>query len=74
MKGNARAEIQALDANHGSPLPAYEAMGSPAYPTREQLEKLRAAAQLAPPEVKRFDHGRLTLRVEPQGLDVIAVR
>jgi xylan 1,4-beta-xylosidase len=74
MKSNARAEIQTLDANHGSPLPAYEAMGSPAYPTRDQVEKLRAAAQLAPPEVKRFDHGRLTLRIEPQGLDVIAVR
>jgi hypothetical protein len=33
-----------LDANHGSALAAWQAMGRPAFPTQEQYERLRLAA------------------------------
>jgi xylan 1,4-beta-xylosidase len=74
MKERARASVWLLDADHGSLLHAYEAMGRPAYPTAAQIEKLREAAQLPPPEMKRLIHGEITLQLAPQGLSVIEVR
>jgi xylan 1,4-beta-xylosidase len=74
IKGNAKATVWLVDANHGSPLKAYEAMGRPAYSTTAQIERLREAAQLPPPETKRLDHGEITLQLAPQGLSVIEVR
>jgi xylan 1,4-beta-xylosidase len=55
-------------------LNAYEAMGRPAYPTPAQIEKLREAAQLPPPETKRLEQGEITVRLAPQGLSVVEVR
>ncbi|MGH9325863.1 MAG: GH39 family glycosyl hydrolase [Terriglobia bacterium] len=39
-----------VDDEHGSALPAYKHMGSPQYPTKQQLEELRQAAELPHPE------------------------
>lgn len=74
MKGNQRALISRLDAKHGSLLDAYSAMGSPIDPTQSQIESLRHAAALPPPESKRFDHGRLTIDLPSQGLALIELR
>jgi xylan 1,4-beta-xylosidase len=43
-KGNPRYHVELLDANHGSALAAWQAMGRPAFPTQEQYERLRLAA------------------------------
>jgi xylan 1,4-beta-xylosidase len=43
------ASVQALDAEHGNALAAYERLGSPRYPTAGQLAELRAAAALPAP-------------------------
>ncbi len=40
------ARITVVDKEHGSPLPAWDAMGHPAYPTMAQIETLRKAASL----------------------------
>ena len=45
--GNRRVLVSRVDATHGSPLHAYEAMGRPAYPTAAQIEELRQAARAA---------------------------
>ena len=39
-----RFHVEILDRDHGSALPVWKAMGSPAFPTRQQYELLRSAA------------------------------
>ncbi len=41
---NPRFYVELLDANHGSALSAWQAMGRPAFPTQEQYARLRLAA------------------------------
>jgi len=70
-------ELTRVDADHGDIHKAYEAMGSPRYLTRDQIEKLRAAAKLAPPESQQVTAGSVTLTIPPEGLlliDAKAVR
>ena len=71
--GERRVEIHRLDADHGSLLRAYEIMGRPAYPTREQIQKLRKAAELPAPETRRLTQGRITLSLPPHGLALIEI-
>jgi xylan 1,4-beta-xylosidase len=49
-------------------------MGQPRYPTREQLEALRQAAQLPLPEVRDLSNGELTLELPPDGLAVVRLK
>ncbi|MGH1560417.1 hypothetical protein ACRAWD_27630 [Caulobacter segnis] len=37
-------KVSYVDMERGSPYPAWRALGSPQYPTRDQLAKIRAAA------------------------------
>ena len=68
------AAIYRLDADHGSLTNAYQAMGSPVSPTREQIEKLRAAAKLAPPEQLNIKDGKLHIHMAPEALLLVEVR
>jgi xylan 1,4-beta-xylosidase len=63
-----RAELTRLDPEHGDVHKVYEAMGAPRYPTREQIEKLRAAALLSPPEVSEVKNASVTIKIPTQGL------
>lgn len=69
-----RALISRVDATHGSPLPAYEAMGRPRFPTRAQIAQLRRAAQLPRPETEALQNGQLKLSLPAQSLAVIEIR
>jgi len=60
-----------LDAEHGNALAAFERMGSPAFPSRQQIEELRRAAVMAPPETHALENGELTVSVRCQGLLLI---
>jgi xylan 1,4-beta-xylosidase len=73
LESHRRAAISRVDPSHGSLLTAYEAMGRPPYPTREQIGKLRKAAELPPPEMKPIEKGRITLSVPPHGLVLIEI-
>jgi xylan 1,4-beta-xylosidase len=42
--GSARFHVELVDADHGSALSAWQAMGHPAFPTEKQYEQLRQAA------------------------------
>ncbi len=69
----AYAEIDRVDAKHGDTLAAWKAMGSPKYPTRQQVRALRSASQIGPAQdVPVRDH-RLTLVLPPMGLAVVEV-
>jgi xylan 1,4-beta-xylosidase len=68
------AAIYRLDADHGSLTNAYAEMGSPVSPTREQIEKLCAAAKLAPPEQVNIKDGKLHIHMAPEALLLVEVR
>ncbi len=69
-----RAFVSRVDSTHGSLLAAYRAMGSPAYPTSQQITELRHAAALPAPEPKSLTHGHLTLVLPPQSLALVELR
>jgi xylan 1,4-beta-xylosidase len=74
LKGNSRVAISRVDAAHGSLLDAYAKMGKPAYPTPAQIDQLRKAAALPPPESQRLEKGALKLTLPAQGLVLLEVR
>lgn len=67
----ATARIRVLDAAHGSSLTAWERMGRPRFPTRDEIEALRKAARMPDPEVRTLTGGALTLTLEPHALALI---
>jgi xylan 1,4-beta-xylosidase len=74
LAGTRRAYVSRVDRDHGDVHPAYEKMGQPRYPTREQLRALQQAAQLPPAEIRDLNNGELTLDLAPDGLAVIEVK
>jgi xylan 1,4-beta-xylosidase len=68
---DAKVQISRLDADHGNVVKAYDAMGRPAFPSRDQIMQLRAAGQASPPEQAALTNGTLTITVPPQGLILI---
>jgi xylan 1,4-beta-xylosidase len=62
-----------VDETHGNPLVAYQAMGSPRYPTQAQVEALNKASTLPAPEDRRLDKGVLDLTLPVNGLAVIEI-
>ena len=67
------AQVTVVDPGHGSPLPAYEKMGSPAFPTRAQITGLRKAAALPARESRPIANGSLTVKLEPQALALVEI-
>jgi xylan 1,4-beta-xylosidase len=49
-------------------------MGRPAFPSREQIEQLRAAGKMAAPQQLAVQDGRLSLDIPPQGLVVVELQ
>jgi xylan 1,4-beta-xylosidase len=67
------AQVQTVDAEHGNFSAAYLRMGSPRYPTREQLDELRKSAALPPPVSLPLEQRRLSLDLPPDALVLITV-
>jgi len=70
---NAQATILRLDEDHGNVVKTFDAMGRPAFPSREQIVKLREAGRPAPAERTSLKAGSLTLQIPPQGLVVVTI-
>ena len=67
-----RVQLSYVDQERGSPYPAWRALGSPQYPTRNQLDTIRKAAEIAAPETKTLDsRGQLTLDLPAEGVVLI---
>ncbi len=65
-------KISYVDQARGSPFPAWRTMGSPVYPSREQLAVLRAAAELpAPIRMKLGQARELMIDLPPEGVALI---
>jgi xylan 1,4-beta-xylosidase len=71
--GAASARVTIVDGEHGSPLPAYEKMGRPKYPTQAQLKELRKAAALPAAKVIPLHGGTLTLTLQPHALALVEI-
>jgi xylan 1,4-beta-xylosidase len=69
----AHVEILRLDAGHGNVIQAYDGMGRPAFPTRDQIVQLRVAGKASPPEKTVLKEGSLSISIPPQGLVLITV-
>jgi xylan 1,4-beta-xylosidase len=73
--GKHTARIERVDAEHGSPLKAWEDMGRPASPSRAQIAALRSAAQAGVPEtVEIGGDGSLKLNLRAHCLVLVEVR
>ena len=72
---NAPLEIETLDKTHGNATQAWEEMGRPPTPTREQAEALRKAAWATRSELVHADSaGRFVLRRTIEAWSVVLVR
>ena len=49
-------------------------MGNPVYPTCEEIQKLRKAAELPAPERPLLTEGKITLTLPPYGLALREIR
>jgi xylan 1,4-beta-xylosidase len=70
---DSRVQLWRLDADHGNVIKTYDAMGRPAFPTRDQITTLRLAGQPSPPEQAALKDGSLTIKIPPQGLVVMKI-
>jgi xylan 1,4-beta-xylosidase len=73
VSGTASARITVVDPQHGSPLPAWEKMGRPAFPTLSQIEELRKAAALPAAQTQKLKDGSLPLTLQPHALALIEI-
>ncbi len=69
-----RASIHRVDTQHGDTLDAWKQMGSPRYPTRQQIAELKKASDPGTPETVSIKDHTLTLTLPPSGLAVVEVR
>ena len=74
QKGFSRVNVSRVDPQHGDIHSAYQAMGSPRYPTQAQIRQLRVAAQLLAPEVYDLKNGSVTIRIPAQGLLLLELK
>lgn len=74
MKGATSVLVSRLDASHGSLLATYAQMGSPVYPTQQQIADLRRAAALPPARKRRLVDGKLRIVIPPQGLVLLEAK
>jgi xylan 1,4-beta-xylosidase len=70
----AHVTIRRVDAAHGDTLSAWKKMGSPRYPTQQQIAALKQASEIGPPETRTLHDNQLSLTVPQKGLAVIEIR
>ncbi len=71
LGADARATMWRLDEAHGNAIAAFDRMGRPNSPSREQIAQLRTAGKLSAPEQVDLSKGKLDITIPPQGLVVI---
>jgi xylan 1,4-beta-xylosidase len=69
-----RVLASSVDEVHGNVLPLYKQMGSPRYPTDNQLQELIQAAHLAPPQRLQVKDGAVSVDVSSSGLVLLEIR
>ena len=70
---SARASVTSIDMLRGSAMPAWQAMGSPEFPTAAEIQKLRDAAVMPAAERRTLQNGQLKIDLPPSGLALVEV-
>jgi xylan 1,4-beta-xylosidase len=73
VQSNAAVTLSRVDDEHGNTLAAYRALGSPRYPTEEQVEKMNAATKLPAALRGHLMGNYLDLELEPNALVLVEV-
>lgn len=76
FRGTQASEVRVSrsDPGHGDVHKAYQAMGSPRYPTQSQIRQLRSAAQLGAPDVYKLKAGSVTITIPAHGLVLLDLK
>jgi xylan 1,4-beta-xylosidase len=69
-----KVTVARLDHTHGDVHTAYESMGSPRYPTIQELATLKAAATLPAPREEHIVGGELDLVIPSDGLVLVTLK
>jgi xylan 1,4-beta-xylosidase len=73
LPANAPGAISLIDDDHGNALAAYRALGSPDYPTQEQVRKINAATALPAPQRFHLEGTRLDFDLQANALALIEI-
>ena len=73
VPANASIALSVVDDDHGNALAAYRAIGSPAYPTKQQVTKINSTAALPPPERVQLNGTRLDLDLQVNALALLQI-
>jgi xylan 1,4-beta-xylosidase len=73
VKAGKTVRTTIVDKEHGSPLPAYEKMGSPQFPSRQQIETLRKAGVMPSAQEQVLKNGEMKLTLQPHSLALIEI-
>lgn len=73
VPANAALAISRVDDDHGNTLAAYRAIGSPPYPTPEQIRQINAATALRAPDQLRLERNQLDLKLQINALALIEI-
>jgi len=73
VQSNAAVTLSRVDDEHGNTLAAYRALGSPRYPTEEQVAKMNAATKLPAALRGHLMGNYLDLELEPNALMLVEV-
>ena len=74
LSGRKQTRIARIGGEIGSALPAWKAMGSPQYPSRDQLIQLRKSAELPPPETRTLqgtEPEEISIHLPPNGVAIL---
>jgi len=74
MTPDAKVAIERVDEMHGNPLRAYAAMGSPQYPTKEQVTEMNKVSALPVPRETALKGGQLELTLPVNGLALVEIQ
>jgi xylan 1,4-beta-xylosidase len=65
------ARIARVDENHGNLQRAYQEIGSPQYPTREQIDELKHRVALPAPDHLAIRERELSISIPPNGIALL---
>ena len=74
LQGRKQVQVSRVGGDLGSAVPAWKAIGSPKYPTPDQIKQLRAAAELPKPEILALsasEASRFNLTLPPNGMALL---
>jgi xylan 1,4-beta-xylosidase len=73
VPANAPVTLCVVDADHGNAVTSYCALGSPQYPTKDQIRRINAATALPTPAQLHLDGTHLDVALQIKALALIEI-